>query len=61
MLDETPDEGDALRAEAEPTPKPTRYQQFRRRMVRSSTDLALAIGIIGAVSVVSFLREPFRK
>lgn len=61
LLDEKPDEDDAFRAELEPKRKPTRAKYFRRRVFRSATDLALAVGIIGAISVVSLLREPFRK
>ncbi|MEZ4864997.1 MAG: YihY/virulence factor BrkB family protein [Caldilineaceae bacterium] len=61
LLDEEPDEADSFRAERESGHQHVRTKRLRRRVVRSAVDLALAVGVIGAVSLVSLLREPFRK
>lgn len=43
-------------------PEPPRSKRLSRtRVTNSAKNLALAVGVIGVVSLASFLREPFRK
>ncbi|HRW04892.1 MAG TPA: YihY/virulence factor BrkB family protein [Caldilineaceae bacterium] len=61
LLDEEPDEGDAIRGKMEKPPPRKMTVRPRRSLVRSTADLAVAFGVISVVSVVSLLREPFRR
>lgn len=61
LLDEKPDERETYRGELEETPTPRAKRRLRQRLLKSTSDLAIAFGIIGIVSLVNLIREPFRR
>lgn len=61
LLDEKPDTADSYRGELDEKHPPSRIQGLRQRAIKSTVDLAIAFSVIGIVSLVSLLREPFRR